>query len=475
MLFNSFIFLFFLALVVPAYYFMPSKYRNVFLVICSYFFYGYWDWRFTSLLLFSTVVDFFVGKAIFVSTVEKKRKQLVILSLITNLGILGFFKYFNFFVGSFDAMAVSMGLKLDFLHLNILLPVGISFYTFQTLSYTLDIYRKRLEPTNSFIDFSLFVSFFPQLVAGPIERAVHLLPQIAKRPTPTKQQFKEGIALISVGMFKKVLIGDTCGRIVDNIFTEPTYWSSIELLMGLVLFAIQIYNDFSGYSHIARGTAKLLGFELMENFNQPYLSSSITEFWRRWHISLSSWLRDYLYISLGGNRKGNRRTYINLMLTMLLGGLWHGASWTFVVWGGLHGLYLAVHKLMLKDKKPTVRFRYVNKSQTVKFLGKVIATNVLVLLTWLFFRADSFDTAFYFLQQFVNWSPDPFTLRAIGIMAAYSILSMLIDIMEYYTEDHTFMLRYVPAVRYTVFAVTWIYSLMYLFQAPPMPFIYFQF
>ena len=231
MLFNSFIFLFFLALVVPAYYFMPSKYRNIFLVICSYFFYGYWDWRFTSLLLFSTVVDFFVGKAIFVSTVEKKRKQLVILSLITNLGILGFFKYFNFFVGSFDAMAVSMGLKLDFLHLNILLPVGISFYTFQTLSYTLDIYRKRLEPTNSFIDFSLFVSFFPQLVAGPIERAVHLLPQISKRPTPTKQQFKEGIALISVGMFKKVLIGDTCGRIVDNIFTEPTYWSSIELLM----------------------------------------------------------------------------------------------------------------------------------------------------------------------------------------------------------------------------------------------------
>jgi alginate O-acetyltransferase complex protein AlgI len=475
MLFNSFIFLFFLILVVPSYYYMPRKYKNIFLVICSYFFYGYWDWRFTSLLFFSTFVDFFVGKAIFATIEEQKRKNLVLLSLFVNLGILGFFKYFNFFIGSFDALASSMGLKLDFLHLNILLPVGISFYTFQTLSYTLDIYRKRLEPTNSFIDFALFVSFFPQLVAGPIERAVHLIPQISKRPKPSKQQFKEGIALISVGMFKKVLIGDTCGRIVDNIFTEPTYWSSIELLMGLVLFAIQIYNDFSGYSHIARGTAKLLGFELMENFNQPYLSSSITEFWRRWHISLSSWLRDYLYISLGGNRKGNKRTYINLMLTMLLGGLWHGASWTFVVWGGLHGIYLAIHKLMLGDKKPTVRFEYKNNSQAFKFFLKVVATNLLVLLTWLFFRADSFDTAFYFIQQFINWTPDAFAYRAIWIMAAYSALSLFIDVMEYYTKDHTFMLRYAPAVRYTVFAVTWVYSLMYLFQAPPMPFIYFQF
>jgi D-alanyl-lipoteichoic acid acyltransferase DltB (MBOAT superfamily) len=213
----------------------------------------------------------------------------------------------------------------------------------------------------------------------------------------------------------------------------------------------------------------------MENFNQPYLSSNITEFWRRWHISLSSWLRDYLYISLGGNRKGNIRTYINLMLTMLLGGLWHGASWTFVVWGGLHGIYLAAHKLMLKDKKPNVRFKYESKSQTIKFLLKVAVTNILVLITWLFFRADSFESAFYFIDQFIHWTPDLFAHRAITIMLAYSALSLFIDVLEYYHEDHAFMLRYVPTIRYTVFAVTWIYSLMYLFQAPPMPFIYFQF
>jgi len=337
MLFNSFIFLIFLALIIPAYYFLSVRWRKPVILIASYFFYGYWDYRFCALLLISTVIDYFTGKYIYATENPKTRNNLLYISLFSNLGILGLFKYFNFFVSSFDAAFSIFGLQLDYLHLNIILPVGISFYTFQTLTYTIDIYRKEIKPTSSFLDFAIYVSFFPQLVAGPIERAKNLLPQIANMPTPTVNQFKQGFVLITVGMFKKVLIGDTTGRIVDQIFAQPQYYASSEMLMGLILFSIQIYADFSGYSSIARGTAKWLGIELMENFNQPYLSANITEFWRRWHISLSSWLKDYLYISLGGNRKGKGRTYINLMLTMLLGGLWHGASYTFVVWGGCMG------------------------------------------------------------------------------------------------------------------------------------------
>ncbi len=323
----------------------PAPARRAVLV-ASYVFYGYWDWRFCSLLLISTVVDFFVGRAIARVRRSARRKRLLWVSCVVNLGILGFFKYFNFFVDSVQEVAAGLGLSVDFLHLNIILPVGISFYTFQTMSYTIDIYRRKLEPTHSLVDFALFVAFFPQLVAGPIERARNLLPQIAVMGRPTRTQVADGLVLLTVGYFKKVLIGDACGRIVDHIFGQPDLYRSPELLAGLILFSIQIYADFSGYSDIARGLAKLLGIELMKNFEQPYLSANITEFWRRWHISLSSWLRDYLYISLGGNRRGNARTYLNLMTTMLLGGLWHGAAWTFVVWGGLHGLYLAVHKML---------------------------------------------------------------------------------------------------------------------------------
>jgi D-alanyl-lipoteichoic acid acyltransferase DltB (MBOAT superfamily) len=334
MLFNSFIFFIFLAVVLPLYYWLPKKLRNPLLLVASYVFYGYWDYRFTALLAISTLIDFFVGQKLHLSANPNTRKRWLSLSMLSNLGILGAFKYYGFFVSSFAPLAAIFGGNLDYLHLNIILPVGISFYTFQTMSYTIDIYRRKLEPTNNFIDFAVFVSFFPQLVAGPIERASNLLPQIAKVPLPSRIQVEKGIVLIATGLFKKVMIGDTAGRIVDHVFAQPEIYKSPELLAALVLFSIQIYADFSGYSSIARGTAKLLGIELMKNFEQPYLSRNITEFWRRWHISLSSWLRDYLYISLGGNRKGISRTYVNLMLTMLLGGLWHGASWNFVIWGG---------------------------------------------------------------------------------------------------------------------------------------------
>jgi len=265
--------------------------------------------------------------------------------------------------------------------LNIILPVGISFYTFQTLSYTLDIYRRKLKPSSNFIDFALFVAFFPQLVAGPIERARHLLPQLSVRLHPTREQVSEGVVLIITGLFMKVMIGDAGGRIADHIFTNPEYYSSLEFLCALLIFSVQIYADFSGYSNIARGTAKLLGVDLMRNFAQPYLSANISEFWRRWHISLSSWLRDYLYISLGGNRKGRGRTFINLMLTMLLGGLWHGANWTFVIWGALHGTYLVIHKLILGDRKPQIHYTYAGVPGFLNYFVKALLTYILVLLT----------------------------------------------------------------------------------------------
>jgi D-alanyl-lipoteichoic acid acyltransferase DltB (MBOAT superfamily) len=265
MLFNSFIFLFFLALVLPAYYVLPRRLKNPLLLAASYVFYGYWDWRFTALLMTSTIVDFTVGWNLRKTEDPRRRKALLAVSLCTGLGILGFFKYFNFFVDSFNSMISTFGWRLDFLHMNVILPVGISFYTFQTLTYTIDIYRRKLEPTRSFIDFATYISFFPQLVAGPIERASHLLPQMARHVPFSRANFREGLVLMSVGMFRKVLIGDTAGRIVDQIFSKPHYYASLELLMGIILFSLQVYHDFSGYSLIARGTAKMFGKDIMIN------------------------------------------------------------------------------------------------------------------------------------------------------------------------------------------------------------------
>ena len=476
MFFNSFIFFLFLALVLPVYRLMPrQRARAAWLLLASYVFYGYWDWRFCSLLLLSTVVDFYVGRAMFASQDPVVRKRLLWVSCLVNLGILGLFKYFNFFTDSIEQMSTSFGWNVDFLHLKIILPVGISFYTFQTMSYTIDIYRRRLEPTASLLEFALFVSFFPQLVAGPIERARNLLPQIAELGRPTRRQVAEGLVLMSIGYFKKVLIGDAAGRIVDHVFGQPDLYRSPELLAGLVLFSIQIYADFSGYSNIARGLAKLLGVELMKNFEQPYLAANITEFWRRWHISLSSWLRDYLYISLGGNRLGSRRTYLNLMLTMLLGGLWHGAAWTFVVWGGLHGGYLAAHKLMLGDRRIADRFQWCGPVAAVQWLGAVVATNILVLVTWLFFRAESVGQAFYFLGRFVHWESSALWPRFLTITLGFGAMMVILDVFEYATRSHVWPLRMRPAVSAGMCVAAMIVVLLYMATTRPMPFVYFQF
>lgn len=474
MLFNSFIFFIFLGLVLPLFYLLPSKNsKNSFLLLASYFFYGYWDWRFCSLLAISTIIDYFVGNRLARSNQDKKRKALLIISLISNLGILGFFKYFNFFAESFQMLTSSLGYQTDFLHLNIILPVGISFYTFQTLSYTIDIYRRKLTPTRNFIEFALFVSFFPQLVAGPIERAKNLLPQLKNKLHPTKLQIQEGIALIISGLFRKVLIGDTAGRYVDHIFANLEAYKSFEIISAIILFSIQIYADFSGYSHIARGTAKLLGVELMKNFEQPYLSRNITEFWRRWHISLSSWLKDYLYISLGGNRKGISRTYLNLMITMLLGGLWHGASWNFVIWGGFHGLYLSIHKMILGNKK-------INSDTITHFsfrnLINIFLTYMLVLITWIFFRSTSWGSTLLIFNKIINWQPSEYSMLFISIVLTYSFVIVLLDLFEYITGSHTYILNIkLKPIKAGILIIMLIVIFTYMFQSDPLPFIYFQF
>ena len=477
MFFNSFIFFLFLLPVLLVYYLARGhRAKAGWLLLVSYVFYGYWDWRFCGLLALSTIVDYVVGGRIHRTADPAPRKRLLLTSLIVNLGILGLFKYFNFFAASFESACVLFGVTPDFVHLRLILPVGISFYTFQTMSYTIDIYRRRLEPARSLLDFAVFVAFFPQLVAGPIERARNLLPQIVVLGNPSRRMIGVGLALMANGYFRKVLIGDPAGRISTQVFSDPSIYRSPELLAGLVLFGVQIYADFSGYSHIARGLAKLLGLDLMRNFEQPYLSANITEFWRRWHISLSSWLRDYLYIPLGGSRLGTRRTYINLFVTMLLGGLWHGASWTFVAWGGLHGSYLAIHKMILGKRRAADRFVYAGPASLARYLVSMAFTNCIVLLAWLFFRARDFSQAGYFLNSFVHWEGSELTARWFVITASFVLVTLLLDLVEYRTGEHAFLLtRCNRTVAWGAGLALASVVLMYILTATPLPFVYFQF
>lgn len=404
MVFNSLIFLVFFLVVYGFYRVLPHRGQNVLLLISSYFFYGWWDWRFLSLIFFSTLVDFWAGLAIHGAGDNHRRRHIALwISLVTNLGSLGFFKYFNFFADNLVVLLQSVGIESVPRHLNIILPVGISFYTFQTMSYTLDIYRGQMKPTRSFLDFAAFVSFFPQLVAGPIERAVQLLPQIESRRIITREGVESGIWLVAWGLFKKCVIADNLAALVDRVFGGGDSTGAATLL-ALYAFAFQIFCDFSGYSDIARGLARLMGIELMVNFNNPYFALNPKDFWSRWHISLSSWLRDYLYIPLGGSRKGKRRTYINLALTMLLGGLWHGAAWTFVVWGAFHGLLLVAYhawrdRFMGPGAVDSGRWVWVRR----------VGMFHLACLGWLFFRAESMGQAGEMLKQMVTafqWNVD---------------------------------------------------------------------
>ena len=404
MLFNSFEFFIFLPIVFILYWFVLNKRlttQNLLVLSASYVFYGWWDYRFLSLIVISTVVDYFVGLTIYKSQKSSVRKKWLLVSVLFNLGLLGFFKYYNFFIESWVELLSSIGYDLENTWtLKVILPVGISFYTFQTMSYSIDIYRKQLKPTKDFIAFAAFVSFFPQLVTGPIERASNLLPQMLKSRKFNKYKTINNLELIVWGLFKKVVIADSIAPVISDIFNNYTEYSGGTLILGAVFFAFQIYCDFSGYSDIAIGTAKLFGFDLMTNFNFPYFSRSIGEFWRRWHISLSTWFRDYLYIPLGGSKVGKLKGIRNVFAIFLVSGFWHGANWTFIAWGGIHALLFIPsfiigtnrkHLEINNNSKKTVLFQ-------IKNIGQALFTFIVVTLAWIFFRANSIQDAINYIS-----------------------------------------------------------------------------
>ena len=383
MLFNSIEFAIFFPIIFIIYWFVFNKKiksRNIFIICTSYFFYAMWDWRFLSLNIISSLADYLIGLKIHASEDNKSRRAFLLLSIIINIGILGFFKYFNFFTDSLLSLFELFGWTYSYERLSIILPVGISFYTFQTLSYTFDIYRKRLTPTKDITSFFAFVSFFPQLVAGPIERAKDLLPQFHKISKASYDSIRCGIILITIGLFKKIVIADRLAIYIDTCYANVDQANGIPMLIAIIFFAFQLYLDFSAYSDIAIGIAKTLGFNLSTNFKRPYLSTSFSDFWKRWHISLSSWFKDYVYISLGGNKVNKRKVFRNILIVFLLSGLWHGASWNFVIWGALNGLFL-----ILFDTHINQRIKYK--------LLKHIFIFTFWALSLVFFRAQTFTDA----------------------------------------------------------------------------------
>jgi len=472
MLFNSIEFLLFFPTVFLLYWLLQKNFKtqNILLLVSSYIFYAWWDWRFLSLILISSIVDYIAGSQIFISKTRIQRRNWLLLSLIVNLGMLSIFKYFNFFAESFEDLVSIFGWQPNDLTLNIILPVGISFYTFQTLSYTIDIYRKQFEPTKDVVAFFTYIAFFPQLVAGPIERASNLLPQIEKKRLFRIEWFNAGVIQILIGLFRKIVIADTLGAYVDSIYGNLGFHNSTTIILATFLYAFQIYYDFAGYSDIAIGTAKLLGFRFNRNFNLPYFSKSVTEFWRKWHMSLSYWLRDYLYISLGGNRNGIKITYRNLMLTMLLGGLWHGSSWNFIVWGGIHGVVLSIEKFLNSRQ-------YLEQIRKFSFPGYII-TFLVVLLSWIFFRAPDLDAATLALKNIMEFDfsmPFVGNTNTIASAAVFLFLGLLFDLYlfnnDIYLED--------LGEKFSVLKISTIVSivtvLMVLFYSTSENFIYFQF
>jgi len=477
MLFDTPVFFLFLIIVVAVYWRLPWKAQNYFLLAASYFFYGWWDWRFLLLMAGSTTVDFVIARQIAKSKTPETRRRLLWVSLTINFAFLGIFKYFNFFVGSFAGGLSALGVHhFPLPILRIMLPPGISFYTFQEVAYIVDVYHHKLEPADSLLDYALFISFFPHLVAGPIQRPAHLLPQVQQCRKFNSAAFYDGLLLILSGLFRKCVIADNCALIANASFSGTLGPRCVPVvLLGVYAFAWQIYGDFSGYSDIARGAAQLMGFHFMVNFRQPYLAETLQDFWRRWHISLSTWLRDYLYIPLGGSAQKGAQTYRNLMATMLLGGLWHGANWTFVMWGGIHGSWLALERSIRgllqvpKQGEPGRRPRSRLRVWANRFL-----IFHLVCFAWIFFRAPSFRQAIEFLGglKYFYWRKE-FWIAA-EFLALFSIPLLLIDVWAESRDEEYLFQKTLPIYRVAVAMLTLI--VVTLFSANEAnTFLYFQF
>ena len=485
MLFVEFRFVLFFAVVFAVTWALRSnRARKVWLLATSYLFYAAWDWRFLSLIVGSTVVDYAVGRGLANSTSPRRRRALLCTSLAVNLGLLGVFKYFDFFASSLIAVASTMGIELGPNTLEIVLPVGISFYTFQTLSYAIDAYHRRIEPTRDLLSFALFVAFFPQLVAGPIMRARDFLPQLARMPSFGAVRVRRVLTLFLLGFVKKSCVSDNIGPFVDAYFATPELYDGASSVLGVLLYGAQIYCDFSGYSDMAIATAALLGYRLCDNFRHPYLAAGLSDFWRRWHISLSTWLRDSLYIPLGGNRHGFAKTQRNLLVTMLLGGLWHGASWTFVVWGALHGAALMFARLLPAraarsgSTASTERWASTGRSASTRHgtlarLPAVLATYWFVHLAWIFFRAPDFATAATVARSYVTLSGPGGEALPAGMWAWLAALA-LAHLTTARCDPSRHADRLPPALYAVLYAVAWALALAFV-PTGYRPFIYFQF
>lgn len=470
LLFNSVLFLGLFLAFYAVYIALRNTYRLriIYVILFSLFFYYKSSGIYFLLLIFSSIVDYYIGQLLCKKKKIWVRKSFLWLSVFINLGLLGYFKYTNFFIANFNALTGD-----DIALIDIFLPIGISFYTFQTMSYSIDLYRRKIEPARNFFDFLFFVSFFPQLVAGPIVRAAQFIPQITRRPLLSAYRLDKALLLIMGGLLKKAIISDYISvNFVDRVFDNPYLYSSFENLLASYGYAVQIYCDFSGYSDIAIGLGLLLGFTLPQNFRSPYQSASITEFWRRWHITLSSWLRDYLYISLGGNRKGVWRTYFNLFMVMFLGGLWHGAAWKFAVWGMLHGVLLAIERFFGK-------LFVLPKTKLRRFLGWAFTFHF-VIFAWIFFRATSWDNAMAVISQIGKLFEDNYVVTQILKGYKYIVLLMFLSLTVHLIPNRILFLLYgyyrkIPIVLKSLFLAVVMWSLYLTLSSEVQPFIYFQF
>ncbi len=448
--------------------------QNILLLVASYVFYSWWDWRFLFLLVFSTGLDFYTGIKISDSKNPKERRFWFWLSIIVNLGFLGVFKYYNFFIESFASGLSLMGVQSNFWSLKIILPVGISFYTFHGLSYVIDIYNNKIKSERNFVDYSLFVSFFPLLVAGPIERATHLLPQIKEKRIFNYDKAKDGLRQILWGLFKKIVIADNCAGIVNEIFANSETASGSTLALGTVYFAFQIYGDFSGYSDIALGTARLFGYELLQNFKFPYFSRSIAEFWRRWHISLSSWFKDYLYIPLGGSKGSLQLSIRNTFIIFLVSGFWHGASWNFIIWGFLHALFFLPLLLLKKTRQKTEIAGENTILPSIVETIQILFTFSLVCLAWIFFRAKNLTEAIIYVKNI--FGPSLLSKPNASILPLGLIMMLIIPEWIQRKKNHPLQIDFIrfSFVRWGIYIML-CFSILFLSKSETFEFIYFQF